>query len=99
MGNPHDEMDVRIVNCDMEKEWFNTDKLYHSVYYPAKEADLEDDRAQDIADTVVYEVKAWMGSHRDNVFTTQEIEDRVIEILERMDQDVCFLYESHLDIN
>lgn len=97
--NPEDELNVRVVNCDLEKEWFNTEKLYCSVFYPAREADLGEERAQEIADKVVYEVKAWMGQHRDNVFTTQEIEDQVIKKLERIDKDVCFLYESHLDLN
>lgn len=97
--NPEDELDVRVVNCDMEKEWFKTEKLYCSVYYPAREADLEEEKAKEIADKVVYEVKAWMGKHRDNVFTTQELRDHVINILERLDGDVCFLYESHLDLS
>jgi transcriptional regulator NrdR family protein len=97
--NPEDDIDVRVVNRDLSKEWFQTEKLYCSVFYPAREADHGEDRAEEIADKVVYEVKAWMGEHRDNVFTTQEIEDKVVHILERIDGDVGFLYSSHLDLN
>jgi len=90
---------MRIVNRDNEKEEFEEEKLYCSVYYPAREADLEEDRADEIAEKVVYEVKAWMGEHEDNVFTTKEMREKIVRILDRTDDDVCFLYSTHLDIN
>ncbi|MFB6245508.1 MAG: ATP cone domain-containing protein [Candidatus Nanohaloarchaea archaeon] len=92
-------MDARIVDSDNRKQEFETEKLYESVYYPAREAELSEEEASELADKVVYEVKSWMGSHEDSVFTSREIREKVKRILDRCDDEVCFLYESHLDIN
>lgn len=90
---------MKIVNKDHQKEEFEDNKLYDSVYYPAREADLSEQSASDLADKVVYEVKAWIADHPDNVHTSEEIREKTMEILERENSDVAFLYQTHLDVN
>lgn len=89
----------KVVKNDGIKQPFDEEKLEDSVYYPGKEAELEHEKACDIAEKVIYEVKAWMAEHEDNVFTSDEIRDKVLEILERENEDVCFLYKTHLDLS
>jgi transcriptional regulator NrdR family protein len=90
---------MRVINKDGAKEEFQDNKLYDSVYYPAREAELEEHDASDLADKVVYEIKAWISEHEDNVFSTREIREKVIDILERESEDTCFLYKTHMDLN
>ena len=90
---------MRIVNKDGAKEEFEDGKLYESVYYPCREAEMSEDDANDLADKVLYEIKAWISDHEDNVFSSKEIREKVISILERENEDASFLYKTHMDIN
>lgn len=90
---------MKIVNKDGQKEEFEDNKLFNSVYYPGLEDELSEKEATDLADKVVYEVKAWLTDHTDNVHTSEEVREKVMEILERENDDVAFLYQTHLDIN
>lgn len=90
---------MKIVNKDGQKEEFEDNKLFNSVYYPCREDDLSEKEATDLADKVVYEVKAWLSEHNDNVHTSEEVREKVMEILERENEDVAFLYRTHLDLN
>jgi len=90
---------LKIVNEDGQKEEFEENKLFNSVYYPGLEDELSEKEATDLADKIVYEVKAWLSEHSDNVHTSEEVREKVMEILERENSDVAFLYRTHLDIN
>lgn len=90
---------MKVVKNHGVKQEFQEDKLEDSVYYPAREADLEHEKACDLAEKVIYEIKAWMSEHSDNVFTSKEIREKALGILERENEDVCFLYKTHLDLN
>lgn len=90
---------MKIVNKDRQKEEFEDNKLFNSVYYPGREDGLSEKDATDLADKVVYEVKAWISEHPDNVHTSKEVRNKVMEILEREDKDVAFLYQTHLELN
>ena len=90
---------MKIVNKDGQKEEFEDDKIFNSVYYPGLEDELSEKEANDLADKVVYEVKAWIADHPDNVHTSEELREKVMEILERENEDVAFLYQTHLDLN
>lgn len=92
-------IEIKIVNKDGQKEEFEDNKLFNSVYYPALEDGLPEEDATDLADKAVYEVKAWLSEHEDNVHTSGEVRQKVMEILERENPDVAFLYQTHLDIN
>ena len=98
-GDRGDTVRMKIVKNQGVKQEFNEDKLEDSVYYPAREAELDHEEACKLAEKVIYEVKAWMGEQDDDVFTSKEIREKVIEILERENEDVYFLYKTHLDLN
>jgi transcriptional regulator NrdR family protein len=90
---------LKVVNKDGTKEEFEDDKLYDSVYYPARESELSEEKANELAEKAVWEVKSWMSEHEDNVFTTEEIRDKVRDVLKQEDCDICFLYKTHMDIS
>lgn len=90
---------MKIVNKDGQKEEFEDNKLFNSVYYPGREDELSEKEATDLADKVVYEIKAWLAEHEDNVHTSEEVREKVMEILKRENDDVAFLYHTHLDLN
>lgn len=90
---------MKIVNEDGSKEEFEEEKLYNSAYYPSREAALDEQEANDIAEKVVWEVKSWMSDHEDEVFSSKEIRHQALEVLREVEQDVAFLYRTHLDIN
>ena len=94
MDNSH-----KIIKNDGLKQHFNEQKLEDSVYYPAKEAEMDHESACALAEKVIYEVKAWMAEHDDNVFSSDELKNKVMSILERENDDVHFLYKTHLDLN
>lgn len=87
--------------CDRrgDKEEFDQRKLYASIYHPAREAEYSEQEAEDLAEEVVDEFMDWFDEHDDNVLTSKEIREKVMELLEERDEDVAFLYETHLDIN
>ncbi|WEL19092.1 ATP cone domain-containing protein [Candidatus Nanohalococcus occultus] len=90
---------MKVINRDHEKEEFEDEKLYCSVYYPAREVEIPEERADALAEKVIYEVKAWIHDHEDDVVTTSEIESKIESILGRLNDDVCIMYRTHLDLN
>ncbi len=89
----------RVVKKSGQKEAFEEGKLWNSIYYPARECHYGDERAVDLADEAKGKIMTWMDNHQDNVFTVREIRGKVIEILEEIDEDVAFMYSTHLDLN
>jgi len=90
---------MKVVKNHGLKEEFDEEKLYDSAFYPAKEDELSDVEANKLAEKVVYEIKAWISDSEDEVHSAEEIRQKVIEILEREDEDIAFLYKTHLDLN
>lgn len=76
---------------------FDERKIYASVYNASLNAHYSDEKAEGIAENVCMQVKKLMKgvSHVDS----SEIRDKIIEVLDDVDKDVCILYKHHLDIN
>lgn len=91
--------ELKVVTCDHGKETFEDEKLYCSVFYPAREAELSEEEADKLADKVLYEAKAWIHDHEDDVVTTSALREKVTSILDRLESNVCIMYETHLDLN
>ncbi|MFB6208816.1 MAG: ATP cone domain-containing protein [Candidatus Nanohaloarchaea archaeon] len=89
----------KIVKSQGEKEEFDEGKLWHSIYYPAREAHYTEEEAVELADDAKQEVMGWMDEHEDDVLTSKELRQKISEILSRKDEDVEFLYRKHLDLN
>lgn len=92
-------MEHKVVKQDGFKEELNEGKLWDSLYYPAREAHYDEDEAVQLADEAKHTIMEWLHHHEDKVITSQEIREKAIEALEELDEDVCFLYEKHLDLN
>lgn len=92
-------MKLKVVNRDGEKEAFDEKKLYASVFYPAREADYDREEAETMANDLTGDIKDWIEDHEDNVVTSRELRERVIDLLEDADDGVAFLYRTHMDIN
>ncbi len=90
---------TKICTKDGDKEDFKTDKAYHSVFYPARETGYTEEDADALAEAVVADLEDWMDDHEDDVLTTKEIRSKVLELLEDRDEDVAFMYETHLDLS
>ncbi|MFT4892940.1 MAG: transcriptional regulator NrdR family protein [Candidatus Nanohaloarchaea archaeon] len=92
-------MEKKIVKQEGFKEELDEGKLWDSIYYPARESHYNEDQAVDLADKAKHRVMEWINEHEDDTLTSGEIRDKVVEVLEEIDEDVCFMYEKHLDIN
>ncbi len=90
---------MKIVNRDGQKEEFDEGKLWNSLYYPAREAHHGEEEAVEIADRVKKRLVSWIQDHEDSFVTTEEIREKTIEELENEDEDIAFMYDSHLDLS
>ncbi len=88
-----------VVNRDGAKEEFDEGKIWNSIFYACRESEYPEEEAVEIADRVKKRVIEWMEHHEDCFVTTREIRRRVIEELEEEDEDVSFMYETHLDLS
>ncbi len=92
-------MGLKVVNQDGEKESFDERKLYGSVFYPAREAEYDREEAEALANGLTEDVRDWIDDHEDDVVTSRELREKVLELLEEEDDGVAFLYRTHMDIN
>lgn len=91
-------MDI-LITRDGAKEEFDQRKLYSSIYHPARIAEYDEQAAEELAEAVCEVVVSWMEEQDDPVLTSAELRDKTLEELEKRDDDVAFLYDTHLDIN
>jgi transcriptional regulator NrdR family protein len=92
-------MEKKIVKQEGFKEKLDEGKLWDSIYYPARESHYNEEQAVDLADKAKHRIMEWIHEHEDDTLTSGEIRDKVVEVLEEIDEDVCFMYEKHLDLN
>lgn len=90
---------TKICTREGDKEPFDEEKIYASVFRPAREADYDKDDASDLAEHVVEMVKDWLEDHEDEFITSKELRQHVLELLKEEDEDVAFLYKTHLDLS
>lgn len=89
----------KVCKRDGKKERFDERKLYASVYYPAREQGYETEDAEELAAEISETVRDWVVNHEDTVLTANEIKRKTKELLEDQDEDVAFMYETHLDLS
>ncbi|MDY6761576.1 MAG: ATP cone domain-containing protein [Candidatus Nanohaloarchaea archaeon] len=88
-----------LITRDGEKEEFDQRKLYSSIYYPARVAEYDEQDAEDLAEDVCQAVVERVEEQEEPVVTSDELREMTIEELEDRDEEVAFLYDTHLDIN
>lgn len=91
MADTHDH---KIVKRKGEKEAFDERKLYASIFAPARQTGYTEQEAETLAENVTDQVKEWIHNHEDDVFTSDEIQAKVREVLEKEDTDVAFMYTT-----
>ncbi|MFB6242234.1 MAG: ATP cone domain-containing protein [Candidatus Nanosalina sp.] len=90
---------MKVAKKNGKKEELDEGKLWDSLYYPAREANYDEEEAVDIADKTKQQLLDWMKNSEDNVFTTKEISLKAEEFLREIDDHVALMYDKHLDIN
>ncbi len=90
---------MKVVNRDHQKEELDEGKLWNSIYYPAREAHYKEKEAVELADEAKHLVMEWIHDHEDDTLTTEELREKVKEVLQEIDEDVEFLYKTHLQIS
>lgn len=90
---------MKVAKKSGGKEPFDEGKLWNSVYYPAREAHYDEERAVDLADETKNRVLEWTEEHEDTVLTAEELREKIVQILEDVDEDVAFMYSTHLDLS
>lgn len=90
---------TKICNREGDKEAFDEKKLYASVFHPAREADYDEEEAGDLAQHIVDAAEAWLEEQEDKFVTSKELRSHVLELLKEADEDVAFLYKTHLDLS
>lgn len=90
---------TKICNTEGDKEAFDEEKVYQSIFRPAREKGYSEGEAGELAERVVDKVQDWLDDHEDNVVTSKELRQHVLELLKEEDEDVAFMYETHLDLS
>lgn len=90
---------MKIAKKDGSKEEIDEGKLWHSLYYPAREAHYGEDEAVELADNAKHQIMEWAHRHEDNVITSRELSEKAEKVLDSIDPDVALMYDKHLKIN
>jgi hypothetical protein len=90
---------MKVAKENGSKEDLDEGKLWHSLYYPAREAHYGEEEAVELADEVKHRILDWIKGHEDSVVTTRELREKAEGLLGDRDEDVALMYEKHLDIN
>lgn len=90
---------MKVAKDDGTKENLDEGKLWHSLYYPARESHYGEEEAVDIADKAKHQILSWVREHEDSVVTSKELREKAEEVLKGLDEDVALMYDKHLDVN
>ncbi len=85
-----------VVKRHGQEEPFEEKKLYGSVYAAALNAHHDDQTAEEMANDVLTHVQEWLQERHE--VTAKELRKTVKQELEKMDEDVAMLYDTHMEI-
>lgn len=85
-----------IIKTKGQSEEYDSEKVFYTAYAACLNASIEDEKAQQIAKTVVSEIDTWVGKQKD--VSTQDIFKGVTKALESHDKNAAFMYATHRDI-
>src|SRR3989338_8989070 len=85
---------VHLVKRHGHLERYDPKKVYASVYAAALNCHYTEKQSERIAAVAMRKVNAFVG--RKKAFTSAEIRDKVLEVLD--DKDVALMYRHHLDV-
>lgn len=90
---------MKVVKNSGVKQDFDEDKLWHSLYYPARESHYSEEEAMRLADEAREKIIEQLDNQQDQIFTAEEIRKAAIKSLEEIDTGVALIYEKHLDLS
>lgn len=85
-----------IVKRRGHTEEFDERKVYATCYSACKNADIHDDKAEEICEKVSKELKKWIGTKK--YVTSGAIFAQLTKTLRKQDKNAAFMYETHRDI-
>lgn len=88
---------MRIIKKDGHEEIFKREKVYQSIYESCLNAHHDKKTAENIAKKVANEVIQHLKGKK--IVKSNDIFKLISTLLEKYDEDVAFLYETHRDIN
>lgn len=86
----------RIVKRKGHSEYFDSKKIYASVYAACMTLRMHGSEAELIAEMVSHEIEEQMKDK--NQITTHELHKMVAENIEKYHPDAAYMYESHREI-
>lgn len=88
---------LHIVKRQGHYEPYDERKVYASCYSACLGTHLTKAEAEKVCAIVSKEVTKWV--HKQKELTSDNIFDRVVQILKIINEDVAFMYETHRDIS
>jgi transcriptional regulator NrdR family protein len=85
-----------IIKRKGHNESFDEKKLYGSVYAATLNCHHTEERAEEVAQHVLSNVKIWLNDHTST--TSHILKLRIIRELKHIDRDIAMMYEVHMDI-
>ncbi len=87
---------MEIIKRHGKKVRFDERKLYASIYAAALTAEYGEKRSEKFASSVVKTLKKKV---KNKTVTSDFLRKHAIEILNKKDKEVAFLYKTHLDLS
>ena len=78
-------------------EKFDERKVYASCYAACLNTSLTKYEAENIAEKATKKIKTWIKNKKQ--VTSDDIFKEVIKIMNKLDKDSAFMYETHRDVN
>lgn len=86
-----------IVKRRGKKEHFDEKKIYGSVYSACMECEMGEKKCEEVAQSIVGEVKAFLKGKTE--VNSTEIFGFVIQKLARKHEPAAFMYQTHRDLS
>ena len=90
-------MIIHIIKRRGHKEPFDERKVYASVSAAARNCHLDERTAEKIAETVLVGLREWLADK--SQIPSVHIFEKVIELLNKENGEVAFMYHTHRDVS
>ena len=88
---------ICIVKRKGHQEEFDEKKVYASVYAASRVGSLTEKEAEKLADKITKQVKKWVDKKK--LLDSKQIFNLVVNLLNKENKEIAFLYETHRDIS
>ena len=88
---------VHVVKRKGNLEKFDERKVYASCYFAGLNCHINKLKAEKLCEKVTRDIKLWLRNKKK--ISSDDIFRQMIKILNKYDEDVSFMYETHRDVN